>query len=96
MFVKMLCFTNVFRRKTIQSLTSVIIRNELSKDLVFDKRIFNSEDNKIHLKHTSLSIFLLQHDRTRFNDITTRTRNIMTVHDTIVSRHEDVLSSQLL
>jgi hypothetical protein len=42
----------------MQSLTTVIIRNELSKDLVFNQENFNLKDNEIHLKHTSLSILI--------------------------------------
>jgi hypothetical protein len=42
----------------MQSLTSVIIRNELSKDLVFSTRKLNLKDNETHLKHTSLSILI--------------------------------------
>jgi hypothetical protein len=38
-------------------LTSVVICNDLSKDLVFKrKKISNLNDNKIYLKHTRLSI----------------------------------------
>jgi hypothetical protein len=38
-------------------LTSVVICNDLSKDLVFKrKKISNLNDNEIYLKHTSLSI----------------------------------------
>jgi hypothetical protein len=32
------CFTYALRRKTMQSLTSVIIRNELPKDMAFSTR----------------------------------------------------------
>jgi hypothetical protein len=52
------CFTYVLRRKTMQSLTSVIIRNELSKDLVLSTRKIQLKDNETHLKHTSLSILI--------------------------------------
>jgi hypothetical protein len=42
----------------MQSSTSVIIRNELSKDMAFSIRKFNLKDDEIHLKHTSLSILI--------------------------------------
>jgi hypothetical protein len=42
----------------MQSLTSVIIRNELSKDMAFSTRRFNLKDNETYLKHTSLSILI--------------------------------------
>jgi hypothetical protein len=39
------------------TLTSVVICNDLFKDLVFKcKKISNLNDNEIYLKHTSLSI----------------------------------------
>jgi hypothetical protein len=80
----------------MQSLTSVIIRIELSKDLVFNTRKFQFERQRNSLKAYKLKHSYYNHDKTRFNVITTRFRNIKTIHDTIVAWHEDVLSSQPL
>jgi hypothetical protein len=51
-------FTNVLRRKTMQSLTNVIIRNELPRIWHSTQENFTWKDNKTHLKHTSLSILI--------------------------------------
>jgi hypothetical protein len=43
----------------MQSLTSVTIRNELTKDMVFyTKKNFTWKDNETHLRHTSSSILI--------------------------------------
>jgi hypothetical protein len=67
----MLWFTNVLGEHA--KLTSVVICNDLSKDLVFKhKKISNLIDNENLLKAYKLKHSLLQHDRTRFKDIATR------------------------
>jgi histidinol phosphatase-like enzyme len=54
-------------------LTSVVICNGLSKDLVnIRKKVSNLNDKRILLKAYMLKHSLLQYDRTRFKDITTR------------------------
>jgi hypothetical protein len=54
-------------------LISAVICNDLSKDLVFKRnKISNFNGNEILLKAYKLKHSLLQHDRTRFKDITTR------------------------
>jgi hypothetical protein len=89
MFLKMLCFTNVCRRNA--TLTNVVICNDLSKDLVFNARKFQLENNEnslkaYKLKHSYYNMTeqgsrrynsnLKHHDMTRYNSCLARRRAV--------------------